>query len=76
MNERVSKMGAVNARTRVRVTIEFNGSGPYGGDWKLADLVEQSNRESMTYLRNALASKQIAVIGEPEVICIAYPKVD
>lgn len=73
--ERVKKMGEVGARTRVHVTIEFDGSGPYGGDWNLADLVDQSRRESIQNLKQKLARENVTIIGEPEVICIAYPKV-
>ena len=59
----------MNTTTRV---IEVDGSGPYGGDWKVGDLVKQSNIETQAKIREILGSYNVKIIGEPEVIMTSY----
>lgn len=58
--------------TRVRLVIEVQGSGPYGMDWKLADLVKQSREETAQDIRAKLDYLGARIIGEPEVIATIW----
>lgn len=62
--------------TRVRLVIDVRGSGPYGMEWKLADLMKQSREETTQGVMTLLQRMGVRVIGEPEVIATIWEKGD
>ena len=62
--------------TRVRLTIEIDGSGPYGMNWTLANLVEQSRKETISNLQHKLADVRIRIVGEPVVLATVWEPVE
>lgn len=67
-------MSEITCTTRVRVTIEVDGSGPYGLDWSLKELCDQSQRETLQFLQHELQRKRIQIIGTPEIITTAFTR--
>ena len=63
----------VTSYSRIQLTVEIDGSS-YGEDWKLSDLVRQSNTEAVQYIRNHLASHNVKIIGEPKVLVVTHFK--
>lgn len=60
--------------TRVKVTIEIDGSGPYGTDWHMDDIIKQSRNETLSDLTHRLAKERIRIIGEPVVSIITFER--
>lgn len=59
---------------RVRVTVEFDASGPWGLGDTLETMVRIGKREGMQTLHGRLTGVGMKVIGEPEVLAYVYPE--
>lgn len=64
----------VTSHSRIQVTIEVDGSS-YGADWKLSDLVKQSEEEAINHVCNKLQGCNLRIIGKPKVLTITHIQV-
>lgn len=60
----------VGASARIRVEVEIDAPGNYGGDWTVAELLDQAGREAVVKLENMLREKGGRIIGTPQVLLL------
>jgi len=63
------------ASANVRVTVEVLNLGPYGPDWTLVKIHEQTEREAVEELQRLIREGQKASPGEPRVRIVGEPEV-
>lgn len=67
---------SVKAIARLRVTIEIEATGPYGGDWSLADVQRDGKRIGLDNIRRALQAQGLKLCDEPKLIVLIVEEDD